>query len=41
VTPGFGARVNMGPVYVSVEIGAASFYIPFMALAIGWEPAKA
>lgn len=41
VTPGFGARVNLGPVYVAVEIGAASFYIPFMAVSLGWEPARA
>lgn len=41
VTPGFGARVNMGPVYVSIEIGAASFYIPFMAVSAGWEPGRA
>jgi hypothetical protein len=41
VTPGFGARVNLGPVYAALEIGAASFYIPFMAVAIGWEPGKA
>lgn len=38
ITPGFGARVNLGPVYTAVEIGAADFYIPFMALAVGWEP---
>ena len=41
VTPGFGARVNFGPIYTSVEIGAASFYIPFMAVSLGWEPGRA
>lgn len=41
VTPGFGARVNLGPIYTAIEIGAADFYIPFMALAVGWEPGRA
>lgn len=41
VTPGFGARVNLGPVYTAIEIGAADFYIPFIALAVGWEPDRA
>jgi hypothetical protein len=41
VTPGFGARVNLGPVYTALEIGAADFYIPFMAVAVGWEPDRA
>lgn len=38
ITPGFGARVNFADVYAAVELGAASFYIPFMALSVGWEP---
>lgn len=38
LTPGFGARMNLADVYVSVELGAASFYIPFMAISVGWEP---
>jgi hypothetical protein len=41
VTPGFGARVNIGEVYVSLEMGAATFYIPFVNLAVGWEPTRA
>lgn len=41
VTPGFGARVNLGPIYTAIEIGAASFYIPFMAFSVGWEPDRA
>lgn len=38
ITPGFGARMNLADVYVAVELGAASFYIPFIALSVGWEP---
>jgi hypothetical protein len=41
INPGFGARVNMGPIYAAIEIGAASFYIPFMAFSVGWEPDRA
>lgn len=38
VTPGFGARLNFGSIYTAFELGAADFYIPFMAVAIGWTP---
>jgi hypothetical protein len=38
INPGFGARVNFGSVYVALELGAASFYIPFMSFSVGWEP---
>jgi hypothetical protein len=38
VTPGFGARMKFGSLYTAFELGAASFYIPFMAVAVGWTP---
>jgi hypothetical protein len=38
VNPGFGARLKFDTVYVAIEIGAASFYIPFVALSFGFEP---
>ncbi|MFZ5468619.1 MAG: hypothetical protein ACOZIN_04200 [Myxococcota bacterium] len=38
--PGFGARLRLGEVYTSFEFGVASFQIPFVAVAIGWEPAR-
>jgi hypothetical protein len=34
---GFGARVRFGPVYAAVEIGLASFHIPFVSLCLGYE----
>ena len=34
---GFGARARFGPVYAAVEIGLASFHIPFISVALGYE----
>jgi hypothetical protein len=41
VNPGFGARLKFQNVYVAFEIGAASFFIPFVALSVGFEPERA
>jgi hypothetical protein len=41
VNPGFGARLKFDSVYVALEIGAASFFIPFVALSFGFEPEPA
>jgi hypothetical protein len=38
VNPGFGARMKFDSVYVAIEIGAASFFIPFVAVSLGYEP---
>lgn len=38
--PGFGARVKLDNMYVAFEIGAASFFIPFVTMCIGWEPER-
>jgi hypothetical protein len=40
LNPGFGARLKFDNVYVAFEIGAASFYIPFVALSVGFEPER-
>lgn len=38
LNPGFGARVRLGNVYTAFEFGLMSFQVPFVALAIGFEP---
>jgi hypothetical protein len=41
LNPGFGARVKLNDtLYVAFEFGAASFFIPFVALSFGWEPPR-
>lgn len=41
INPGFGARVKFtDTMYVSFEFGAAGFFIPFVNLAVGWEPQR-
>jgi hypothetical protein len=34
---GFGARMRFGPVYAALELGLASFHIPFVSIALGYE----
>lgn len=34
---GFGARIRFGPVYAALEIGLASFHIPFFSVCLGYE----
>jgi hypothetical protein len=34
---GFGARIRLSRVYVAVELGLASFHIPFVSLCFGYE----
>ncbi len=38
LNPGFGARVRLGNVYTAFEFGLMSFQVPFVALAVGFEP---
>jgi hypothetical protein len=40
LNPGFGARMRFENVYVAFEIGAANFFIPFVALSLGFEPER-
>jgi hypothetical protein len=40
INPGFGARINVGGMYLALEFGAASFHIPFVNVCLGWQPER-
>jgi hypothetical protein len=37
VDPGIGAKVRLGPMYVTFEFGLSGFTIPFVGVALGYE----
>lgn len=37
MNPGFGAKVRLGPFYVTFDFGLSGFTIPFVGLAAGYE----
>lgn len=37
INPGFGARMNFDPMYFGFEIGAASFFIPYVTACVGYQ----